>query len=56
MAFSCKKEERTPYTITKALFGIDIKKETKVIEFRDEWGGSITGDGETLIVFKIDQS
>lgn len=52
LIFSCSKEVRTPQSIAKALVGLEVKKNVSVIEFRDQWG-SITGDGVSLIVFKI---
>jgi len=51
--FSCSNEERTPQSITKALIGLEIKKDLSVIEFKDQWG-SMTGDGMSFIVFKLD--
>jgi len=53
--FSCSKEERTPQSITKALTGLEINKDVSVIEFKDQWG-SMTGDGMSFIVFKINTS
>jgi len=50
--FSCSTEERTPQSITKALIGLEIKKDVSVVEFKDEWG-SMTGDGMSVIVFKL---
>jgi len=49
---SCSKESRTPYSITKELFGLEIGKDVSVVKFIDEWG-SITGDGRSLIVFNV---
>jgi hypothetical protein len=49
---SCSKEERTPYSITKALVGLEIKKDVSVIEYKDQWG-SMTGDGVSFIIFKV---
>jgi len=53
--FSCSNEERTPQSITKALIGLEIKKDINVIEFKDQWG-SMTGDGMSFIVYKINLS
>ena len=53
--FSCTNEERTPQSITKALVGLEINKDVSVIEFKDQWG-SMTGDGMSFIVFKINSS
>ena len=50
--FSCSNEVRTPQSITKALIGFEIKKNINVIEFNDQWG-SMTGDGMSFIVYKI---
>ena len=40
---------RTPYSITKTLFDLDLNKEYKVELFKDEWAPN--GDGESLVVF-----
>lgn len=50
--FSCTSEERTPQSITKALIGLEIKKDVSVVDFKDQWG-SMTGDGMTFIVFRL---
>jgi len=56
VTFSCSnKNERTPYSITKALVGIEINEKVTIVEFKDEWG-SVTGDGQSLIVFNIQPS
>ncbi len=46
---SCK---RTPSSIIRAVYGIDLKKtECTVVDFSDEW---MWADGETSIIMKID--
>lgn len=43
---------RRPYKVARVVSGLPVPRDSRVLEFRDQWGG-MTGDGEVKLVLQL---